>query len=148
MRYSLRAFTIIELIFVIVVLGILAAIALPKFDETKRQADIVNGRGDIATIRAAIANERQSKVIMGDASYISKLTASTSETMLFKGDGAGRELLAYGMKKGSASGDWNIIDDTTYTYNVSGVLTTFTYNPSSGIFTCTPNVNNCNALVD
>lgn len=147
MKYS-RAFTMIELVFVIVVLGILAAVALPKFSETRNQADIAKGRADVATIRAVIANERQSKVITGSPSYISKLSPSTSSTTLFTGDGAGRTLLMYGMKAGTSSGSWAITSDTTYTYNINGVLTTFTYNPVNGVFTCTTDVNYCNALVD
>lgn len=146
MKYS-RAFTMIELVFVIVVLGILAAVALPKFSETRNQADVAKGRADVATIRAVIANERQSKVITGSASYISKLSPSTSSTTLFTGDGT-RTLLTYGIKAGTSSGSWAITSDTTYTYNISGVLTTFTYNPANGVFTCTPDVNYCNALVD
>ncbi|MDO8261557.1 MAG: type II secretion system protein, partial [Candidatus Magasanikbacteria bacterium] len=39
MKFS-RAFTVIELIFVIVILGILVAVALPKFAETRKQAEI------------------------------------------------------------------------------------------------------------
>lgn len=147
MKFS-RAFTMIELIFVIVVLGILAGIALPKFGATRELADMAKGRADIATIRTAIVNERQTRVIQGDASYITKLSPSTASTTLFSGDGAGKVLLTYGIKAGTNSGDWAITSDTVYTFKVGSTTTTFTYNPNTGTFTCTPDTNDCNALVD
>lgn len=148
MKFS-RAFTMIELIFVIVVLGILAGIALPKFGATREMADIAKGRADVATIRTAIANERQTQVIKGNTSYITKLTPSTSSTTLFTGDGAGRTLLMYGIKKGTGSGEWDIESNTQYKFYVGSTpSTTFTYDPSVGTFTCTPDTNDCNALVD
>lgn len=143
-----KAFTVIELVFVIVVLGILAAVALPKFNSTREMADIAKGRGDVATIRSAIANERQTQVIKGVNTYISKLTPSTASTTLFTGDGAGRTLLTYGIKKGIGSGEWAITSDTTYTFTAGSTTTPFTYDPNNGTFTCTPDTNHCNALVD
>ena len=142
-----KAFTMIELIFVIVILGILAAVALPKFASSKVQADIAKGRADIATIRAAIVNERQSRLILGDSSYISKLSTSSTATTLFTGDG-NNTLLTYGIKAGTGDGDWAISNDTTYTYKVNGTLTTFTYNPTNGTFTCVSGNNYCDKLVD
>lgn len=147
MKFS-RAFTIIELIFVIVVLGILAGVALPKFAGVREQADIAKGRGDIATIRTAIVNERQTQVIKGNNTYISKLSPSTASTMLFTGDGAGRTLLTYGIKAGDSSGDWAIVSNTRYIYKVGTTNTTFDYNSTGGTFSCTADTGNCNALVD
>jgi general secretion pathway protein G len=147
MKFS-RAFTIIELIFVIVVLGILAGIALPKFTSTREMADLAKGRADVATIRAAIANERSEQVIRGTNTYIPKLSPLTTSTTLFTGNGAGRTLLLYGLRAGTSSGDWAIVDDTTYTFRVGNTDTTFTYAPANGEFTCTAGTGNCNALVD
>ncbi|MDT8338183.1 MAG: prepilin-type N-terminal cleavage/methylation domain-containing protein [Sulfurimonas sp.] len=147
MKFS-RAFTIIELVFVIVVLGILTSIALPKLSDTVVQADIAKGRGDVATIRSAIANERQGQVIRGITTYIPRLTPSTASTTLFTGDGAGRTLLLYGITKGTDSGEWNITGDNVYTFTVGSTSTTFTYNPDAGTFTCPSGTGNCNALVD
>lgn len=146
---SSKAFTIIELIFVIVVLGILAGIALPKFGTTREMADMAKGRADVATIRTAIVNERQTRIIQGDASYIAKL--SSSDTTLFTGDTSvtpNRILLMYGIKAGIGSGDWAKTSDTVYTFKVGSITTTFTYDPNNGTFTCTAGSGNCNALVD
>lgn len=148
MKFS-RAFTLIELVFVIVVLGILAAIALPKFGATREIADIAKGRADVATIRTAIANERQTQVIKGNTSYINKLSSST--TTLFTGDTSvtpNRNLLAYGITAGAGSGHWTKNSDTEYVFTVGSTPTTFTYNPATGTFTCTSGSNDCNALAN
>nr|WP_321267645.1 prepilin-type N-terminal cleavage/methylation domain-containing protein [uncultured Sulfurimonas sp.] len=143
-----NAFTMIELIFVIVILGILASVAMPKFANTKRQADIVSGRADVATIRSAIVNERQTQLVKGINTYIT--TLSDNDTTLFTGDGT-RNLLLYGIKTGSGSGDWAVIAGSarkSYNYMVDGVSTRFDYNSTSGIFGCTSGANDCDELVD
>jgi general secretion pathway protein G len=63
-----NAFTLIELIFVIVVIGILATVAIPKFNDTRELA-ISNGiKQDIATIVQSIKSKY---MIKGDISDIS-----------------------------------------------------------------------------
>lgn len=146
MKFS-KAFTIIELMFVIVVLGILAAVALPRFGTAKRNADIAKGRADIATIRAAIVNERQTRLILGDNSYIDKLSTGVAGDPLFTGNGT-ETLLTYGITAGTGDGDWERVSDTSYRYQINGTDTTFTYDNTTGIFTCTAGADDCDALVD
>lgn len=151
MKFS-RAFTIIELVFVIVVLGILTSIALPKLNDTVVQADIAKGRGDVATIRSAIANERQGQVIRGVTTFIPRLTPSTASTTLFTGDGVDRTLLLYGITKGTDSGEWNITGDNVYTFTVGTISVPFTYTPADGKFGCSTTAATtgamCSKLVD
>ncbi|MCK9491292.1 MAG: type II secretion system GspH family protein [Sulfurimonas sp.] len=149
MQKSKNAFTMIELIFVIVILGILATVALPRFASTKEQADIASGRADVATIRSAIVNERQTQLVRGINTWIPKLSAN--DITLFTGDGDGRTLLMYGIRSGTGSGDWAVVANTDrkqYTYTVDGTPTTFDYNSTTGIFNCATGTGNCNALVD
>jgi len=60
-KHQLRAFTMIEIVFIVIVIGILAGIAIPKIAATRDDAAIAKLRTDINTIRMAIINERNSR---------------------------------------------------------------------------------------
>jgi len=60
----------IELVFVIVVVGILAAIAIPKFAATRDDAQIAKARAAVGAMRSAIATERQKRILKGDFTAI------------------------------------------------------------------------------
>jgi len=93
-----NAFTMIEMVFVIIILGILAAVAIPRFANSTRLATIAKGSADIATIRSSIVNERQTQLIQGQTAFIGALS---NGGRLFNGDGAGRALLTYGLATGN-----------------------------------------------
>lgn len=131
-----NAFTMIELVFVIVVIGILASIAVPKFAATRTDAQIAKARADISSIRSAIISERQTRLIKGDATWINSLSNST--TTLFDGNGSA-ELLMYGIKASTTSGHWATSDASTpyvnYNYYIDGSTCQFTYSSANGTFT-------------
>ena len=139
-----KAFTMIKLIFIIVVLGILSAVALPRFQGVRDQADIATGKAQVATIRAAIANERQRRLILGDSSYITN--ANLSADGLFSG------VLTTPLTNSNTASNWNAtaaqITAGTYFYNVGGTNTQFDYNSTDGSFDCTEDANDCNALTN
>ena len=74
-----KAFTMIELVFVVVVIGILAAIAVPKFAATRDDAVISKGRAAVAAMRSAIAMDRQKRILRGD---FDDITADEVEDLL------------------------------------------------------------------
>src|SRR5678809_668398 len=53
MRASRRGFTLIELLIVVVIIGILAAIAVPKFQSTKGKAYYAGMRSDLHNLLTA-----------------------------------------------------------------------------------------------
>jgi general secretion pathway protein G len=74
MRNSRSAFTMIELIFVIVILGILAAVAIPKLAATRSDAEVAKmaqnvmiGASEIATYAMAHAKTEDNLTIMSNA---------------------------------------------------------------------------------
>jgi general secretion pathway protein G len=138
-------FTMVELVFVIVILGILAAIAIPKFAATRDDAQIAKGRSDIAAIRSAIVSERQVRLLKGDSTYINQLHVGAAGTLttLFDNNGTtSSSLLQYGLAtQNSSNGHW---DDTVaqvngnwrYIFHVVNTDINFDYNRTSGTFTC------------
>ena len=68
-----KAFTMVELIFVIIIIGILAAIALPKFGESAKLAHTAKASSELATVRAALSTERQKRILRGDTADIASL---------------------------------------------------------------------------
>lgn len=143
------AFTMIELIFVIVVIGILSAIAIPRFAATRDDAQVAKGRSDISAIRSAIVSERQGRLLRGDSSYIVALDDATAggvgET-LFDGN-ATNSLLQYGVVSADKNGHW-MKRNTGYTYQVMGDPVGFTYTQATGAFDCTHTNANCKLLTE
>jgi general secretion pathway protein G len=77
----------LELVFVIAIIGILAAIAVPKLAATRDDATIARARATVAAVRSSVAAERQKRVLKGDfANPITKLGGAANPFNRFNPD--------------------------------------------------------------
>jgi len=152
MNNSRNAFTMIEIVFVIVILGILSAIAIPKLAATRDDAEVVKILSDVHAIRSAIMTERQSRLIRGETNFISSLdqgvVANTNNTTIFDGNGT-YTLLSYPVYTSVRvsgipnHGRWIKTGTNQYAANAGGNVVHFTYVPATGIFDCDHNTTSC-----
>jgi len=138
-----NAFTMIELIYVIVILGIMAAIALPKMGSSVIHAQVASAKADVMALRSAILNERQKRLMRGQNSYIATLSSGST---LFGGDSTqGNYPQLFKYPKPVSSSNWSagatVATGGTeaYTFTVDSTPVVFTYFQSNGTFTCNRN---------
>ena len=135
-------FTLIELIFVIVVLGILASVAIPRLGGNMKHAQIAKAQGDVAAIRSSIASARQKMLVTGTNAYPSALDDAAYNTEgeeLFDTNGT-VTILTYPVY--SSNGGWMKTGADAYTVSIEGTAVPFTYTSSSGLFDCDHNHTN------
>jgi len=111
-----NAFTMLELIFVIVVIGILSAIAVPKLAATRDDALLTKARNTVASVRNAIATEHQKRILKGDfttpISSVDSGSATSNDSPIFDrfdNNASANRVLEYPMrtcKSGSTEGCW------------------------------------------
>jgi prepilin-type N-terminal cleavage/methylation domain-containing protein len=62
-------FTLIELVIVIVILGILAAVAIPKYEDMREEARVATLKGQLGSIRSALAIQYARNALSGSATF-------------------------------------------------------------------------------
>ena len=148
-----KAFTMIELVFVIVILGILSAVAFPKLSGVLKDANYASALATVSSLRTAIVNERQSNLIKGNASFPPILDeAGTGEhEKLFDGNGT-INILQYPVYSKSKMGGWMKTTDNSgttigYKYYINDATTVdFNYTKSTGVFDCNHALPDCREI--
>jgi prepilin-type N-terminal cleavage/methylation domain-containing protein len=77
-----RAFTLVELIAVIVVLAILSAVAIPKYFDYSANAKASAVKGTLGAVRSAVANFYANSAVNGSPAYPTLLQLQTTGTVM------------------------------------------------------------------
>lgn len=137
-----KAFTMIELIFVIVILGILAGVAIPRLSGTRDDAEFVKAKTIVASVRSGIAIKHNTNIMSGTAGYPANLEEGCTSG-LFCG------VIDQGVKSASAGNNGWSQSSNTYTIKIGSTTTNFTYYPSkngdhkAGEFSCKSGEGDC-----
>jgi len=123
-----NAFSMVELVFVIVIIGILAAVALPRIWVTRDDAIITKARTQVAAIRSSINNLYSKRILSGNPNC-PELEKSTDDGIVFE------NILNYPLPEGKGEINWtldsNDSTETNYTLKINHLQTTFIYEKDS-----------------
>ena len=114
---SHKAFTMIELIYVIVIIGILSAVAIPKFRNTSEVAHLSKAKSVLTSVVSSMATERQKRILRGDFTHIGDLGDSTYAFSYFDNN-TSHPVLEYPVRNctGTERWCWNRDSATQYTF--------------------------------
>lgn len=163
MKNFRSAFTMMELIFVIVILGILATVAVPRLAANRDDAEIAKLRSDIASIRGGLSVKRSADMMKGVTTWPTNLEGlSTDKDGKTESDSNSRALfkgvLQTPIYASSGKPGWSKEGDNVYKACIKAgnkQCATFTYYPTSadkthkaGTFDCDHNDATCRKLAE
>jgi len=137
-----KAFTMMELTFVIVIIGILSAIAVPRFAATRDDATITKAIATVSSVRNAVATERQRRILRGDFTSIGDVALANGVNKpifdFFDGNNT-LPVLEYPLracKDAAARGCWVSTADTTYIYRMPASTNNISFTLGNNRLTC------------
>jgi len=107
MKKQKSAFTMIELVLVIVVIGILASVAIPRLAATRDDAIITKARTLVSSIRNALSIERQKRVLRGVFTPITAVGGATNVFGNFDNNSSQPSVLEYPIASEDKKDRWH-----------------------------------------
>ena len=140
-----KAFTMLELTFAIVIIGILSAVAVPRMAVTRDDAIITKARATVAAVRNSISTERQRRILQGNFTAISDLAGDgTVDTPIFDlfEDNA-TAVLEYPLRAcatAASTGCWVSTANNTYNYTMPDTGNVVPFTLANSRFTCADDI--------
>lgn len=138
----------IEMVFVIVILGILAAVAIPRLAASRDDAIITKGKSQVSAIRSGISLLKSKNMLSGtlNASCNSYYPCALDNTTAPSSDNdplfhivdtnVSNDILEYPIySRDNHDGSW-IKTTSGYSFQLSGQKIPFTYTSGTGSFDC------------
>ena len=121
-----KAFTMIELVMVIVILGILAAVAIPKYFDFSGNAKVSAEKGVVGGVKAGIATYYSNQCVGGTCAYPATLDSASNAAC-----STANVCFSNVLGQGGITSDWTKASATTYR-GPAGTI--YTYTAATGTF--------------
>ncbi len=121
------AFTLVELVMVIVILGLLAAVVVPKFTDIRSQAVNAAEQGVVSAVRSGINMYHMAQLAQGNDGYPNKLDNATNGVA-----SQTNPLFTEVIDGGVTDSNWKKTGTRTYKYLPTG--NRYRYNKNTGKF--------------
>ncbi len=124
-----KAFSLLELIFTISIIAIIATVAIPKFSNTLEKANIVKLKSDISAIREGLTRYKTNFILKGEDNF--EQENLDKDELLFK------KVIDYNIISSKSGGSWEKISNNSYNAYVNSTdFVEFIYDKDNFTFDC------------